>query len=323
MLADDLNKFQVHKALKQANPVLPKFGMWVSVPNRYAPGELRSTSMGQVALSMTSLATPEATFEGKPAKPNVLRLIQPNMGAMVADLRKRFGDHVSLSATNPIEDDVSRARNAVENERVRKQTDREYRKTLSAEIERYYENCGSLDEAALSQEWNRNCETFIGSEQARNIPRDFFQWPMDGEKPTHDNWVTFVRICREVLKVPENAAAPPHVMLDAYNFGISHNLFHLVPTYKRSELHLKPRPFTAENAETRDAELRAAALTKVSAARLPAGTRVDWDRAQKLGLSEAEFDAMCGQANDLREADFKALQKHVRSGYRHSRPTYK
>lgn len=322
MLSDSSNKFAVYEAFKRTRPVYPKPGTWVSV-DRYAPGELRATALGQISLSMVSLDTPEPSFEGKPSKPNTLRLIHSTMEEMVADLRRRFGDNVSFTLADPTEDDVSLARKAVLDERFEREKQRAYRRMLTSELERYYEECASLDEAALNEEWNRNLQLFLDSEQARNIPHDFFHWPLNADgSPSFDNWVVLVRICREalVLKVPEHAAAPPHVLLDGYNYGVAHNLFHMVPQYKRSQFHLRPKAFSVENAETQDSELRAAAFKKVSAARLPAGTRIDWERAQRIGLTELEFDALRGQTTDLREADFKALQKHVRAGFRDSKP---
>ena len=97
-----------------------------------------------------------------------------------------------------------------------------------------------------------------------------------------------------------------------------HGFFHVQKNYKSSEQWKRSqvREFTPDNANTAQDESRESGLRKLAAIRLPVGTRIDWERAERAGLTREEFDAICAQRNDLGEVDFKTLQAHVRSGFR-------
>ena len=316
---DRLNAFQSHNLTSGSMPQ-PKLGSWVEIPGQYLPAQLFENRIQQIQINFISTVEPAKTA-GRLEKRGRLTLVFRNMTDMLKEITKRFGSNVSYTETDPGASKQVLQREYLD-QRAREAHQKDLEKAAETGLATHRELC-LADPAAANQAWKDNALRLLNRPEFAGERRAFFNWPLESGKPTFLNWKILVDICHRVIGVPRGCAPVLKEIVAAYEYGRDNSNFHQVTTYKRSQEHIKNSvlPVTERNMQVTAEGARNSAMAKVNAARLPAGTRMDWDRAQKIGLTEFEFAQLVAPVLAAQEQSYKDLQKEVRSGFTSPKPT--
>jgi hypothetical protein len=334
---DTQNRFQKAVAQRQSRKTFAPNLPWVTITGlAKVDGQMMGFGSAMITFNqdtkLYSVALPALDVEKRGMKDSrrLIRFSGETIAVVKSHLIERFGEAaVVFSETNPNagKDAVSDAREAITSEREQAAAERAKAQNETKALENHWQMC--LDNPGIvAQVWYDQALKLMGPFSGVGMDfdgdrRDFFQWPFEGDKPTNENWLALVKICHEVVGVPDYAAPNLTEMIRAYRYGKEHKCFHQVKVYRRSQGYLKNQvhPVTAENANVTAAQAYASAVAKVNKLQLPAGYNLTKERALAAGLSEVEFEQLVKPIEDARAADFRDLKSHVESARPILRPS--
>lgn len=298
---DAMNRFDRARAVKDAHTKKSFTSTWVTIQNLYRPARISADQAGRVYVILSLLANPK----------EILRLSAGTTDALIAEIKKQFGAAAVFSNVEPrIETPVSRARAAVDAEKVEREQALADERFIREQVEAYRTLCQSMTPEERETQWRGLAIEMVKKD---SLPNDFFSWPIEDNKSTFKNYEIWKQICHG-LGLPQKCVPAMFEGRAAFQYGQQHDHF-FQRDYKRSETYLRNQvqPVDATKMQDSREDLRASAIRKVNAARLPAGTRIDQRRAELIGLTPEEFEAMVTHVDAERSRDFMELKRDVQA----------